>query len=162
MKTIVVGYDETEAAKRALDRAAELAQAFGSKLIVTSVAPVMLSIGRSAGALDPTDTPAQHRAELANAQAHLQSLGAEGDVISAPDGSGQVEVQVGAFKVRVPVANVALRRTAESLRSEARQTAASGGNLGRYSTPTPGSSSAISYATVFLRPKPRNSFRTRS
>ena len=34
MKTIVVGYDETEPSKRALDRAAELAQASGAKLIV--------------------------------------------------------------------------------------------------------------------------------
>src|SRR5206468_8872325 len=76
---------------------------------------------------------------------YVQTLGAEGDVISAPDSNGQVEVQVGAFKVRVPVANVALRRTAASIRSEARQAAAPGGNLGRYSTPTPAVAPPLEY-----------------
>ena len=83
MKTIVMGYDETEPSKRALDRAAELAQAFGAKLIVTSVAPVMISIGRSAGAIDPTDTPAEHTAELEHARAHLEGKGLDVELVPA-------------------------------------------------------------------------------
>jgi nucleotide-binding universal stress UspA family protein len=83
MKTIVVGYDETEPSKRALDRAAELAQAFGAKLIVTSVAPVLVSVGRGMGAIDPVDPPEEHIAELEHARAHLQGKGVDFELVPA-------------------------------------------------------------------------------
>jgi nucleotide-binding universal stress UspA family protein len=83
VKTIVVGYDETEASKRALDRAADLAEAFGSKLIVTSVAPVMVSSTRGMGAIDPTDTPEEHVGELAEARRRLEGRGVTADYQAA-------------------------------------------------------------------------------
>ena len=83
MKTIVVGYDETEPSKRALDRAAELAQAFGAKLIVTSVAPVLVSVGRGMGAIDPVDPPSEHLAELEHARAHLEGKGVDFELVPA-------------------------------------------------------------------------------
>ena len=46
MKTIVVGYDQSESAKLALDRAAELTKAFGAQLHVVSVAPTLEPGGR--------------------------------------------------------------------------------------------------------------------
>jgi len=79
MKTIVLGYDDTEASQRALERAAELATAFGSQLVVTSVAPLMTSIGRSAGGIDPTDPPARHAEELAQARSYLEGAGVHAD-----------------------------------------------------------------------------------
>ena len=54
MKTIVVGYDETDSSNRALERAAQLAQAFDARVIVTSVAPILTGGGRSAGPIDPS------------------------------------------------------------------------------------------------------------
>jgi nucleotide-binding universal stress UspA family protein len=71
MKTIVVGYDATEAADRALERAADIGEAFGAKLVVTSVAPVLVGAGRSMGAIDPTDTPGEHHEDLLQAQKYL-------------------------------------------------------------------------------------------
>jgi nucleotide-binding universal stress UspA family protein len=81
MKKIVLGYDESDTAKRALERAAQLAKAFHSELIVASVAPVMTNIGRSAGPVDPTDPPAAHVEELKHAQAYLEGEGVQADYL---------------------------------------------------------------------------------
>ena len=94
MKTIVVGYDETEPSKRALERAAELAQAFGSKLIVTSVAPVLLGIARTGGPIDPTDTPDQHRAELQHAREYLAGRNLEPELVPAVGEPAETIVEV--------------------------------------------------------------------
>ena len=60
MKTIVVGYDDTEPAKRALQRAAELAGALGGKLVITSGAPTHIPIGHGGGPIDPTEIGRAH------------------------------------------------------------------------------------------------------
>jgi nucleotide-binding universal stress UspA family protein len=80
MKTIVVGYDETEPAKRALERAAELVQAFGSTLVVTSVSPVLTPMGRAGtGAIDPTSPPEEHVEELQHARGFLEGRGIQAE-----------------------------------------------------------------------------------
>ncbi|MER3412266.1 MAG: hypothetical protein C4305_08220, partial [Thermoleophilia bacterium] len=71
-KTIVVGYDATQPANKALERAALLAEAFGAKLVVTSVAPIAISAFRSFGPIDPTDTPEDHEKELMQAYERLR------------------------------------------------------------------------------------------
>ncbi|MEO5633418.1 universal stress protein [Gaiella sp.] len=77
MKTIVVGFDETEPSKNALARAADLAEAFGSSVIVTSVAPVLVG-SREMGGVDPVDSPELHADELAHARTFLAERGLEG------------------------------------------------------------------------------------
>jgi nucleotide-binding universal stress UspA family protein len=83
MRSILVGYDESESSKRALTRAVELAEAFGSRLVLASVAPIMHGAGRSAGAIDPIDSPARHIEELAHARAYLAGRGVEADYVPA-------------------------------------------------------------------------------
>jgi nucleotide-binding universal stress UspA family protein len=83
MKTIVVAYDETPESERALERAATIAKALGSHLVVTSVAPVTASPGRTAGPIDATDTPADHVAELKHGREYLEGQGIQAEYIPA-------------------------------------------------------------------------------
>ncbi|TMK33933.1 MAG: universal stress protein [Actinobacteria bacterium] len=83
LKKIVVGFDDTEPARRALERAADLAEAFGAKLVVTSVAPLLVGVGRTAGPLDPADSPTEHREQLKDARALLEGRGVEADYVPA-------------------------------------------------------------------------------
>ena len=75
MKKIVVGYDGTEIARRALERAARLG---ADELIVISVAPKQPAGGRIAGieVVDPADLE-EHERELAEAKQLLDARGAE-------------------------------------------------------------------------------------
>jgi nucleotide-binding universal stress UspA family protein len=83
MKTIVVAYDETPESDRALERAVTIAKALGSRMVVTSVAPITASPGRSAGLVDSTDTPADHVAELNHAREYLDAQGIQAEYIPA-------------------------------------------------------------------------------
>jgi len=83
MDKIVLGYDDTESAKRALERAAQLTKAFGSQLIVTSVAPILTGIGRTAGPIDPVDPPEKHAQELAAARSYLEGQGVDAEYVPA-------------------------------------------------------------------------------
>ena len=75
MQNIMVGYDETDGSRRALERAAQLTKAFGSKLTVISVTPVIAGAGRSAGPIDPMEPIEKHSEELAHARSYLEEQG---------------------------------------------------------------------------------------
>jgi nucleotide-binding universal stress UspA family protein len=83
MKTIVVGFDDTEPSRRALERAAEIAGAFGSKIIVTSVAPLLVGVSRSVGPVDPTSDFEEHQEQLADARSLLAARGVEAEFVPA-------------------------------------------------------------------------------
>lgn len=92
MQTIMVGYDDSAAAGRALERAATLTKALTAQLVVTSVAPVTeTSVGRSLGA-DPTDSGSDHLHELASARNYLEQQGLTASYIEAVGHEGQALV----------------------------------------------------------------------
>lgn len=74
-KKIVVGYERDHVSAHALERAAELAQADGVSLVVTSIArplaPAVTAHGM--GPFDPTDPPEAHKADLEHARELLES-----------------------------------------------------------------------------------------
>jgi nucleotide-binding universal stress UspA family protein len=78
MKTIVLGYDDTEHARRALARTAEFAEVFKARVVVVSVAPVLVGAGHGIGPIDPVDSPELHREQLTYAKSELRNRGIEG------------------------------------------------------------------------------------
>jgi nucleotide-binding universal stress UspA family protein len=83
MKRILVAYDDTDSARRALERAAELAKAFDAEVIVASVAPLLVSSTRASGPIDPLDSPERHAEELDTARALLSEHGVAAMTVAA-------------------------------------------------------------------------------
>ena len=76
MSKIVIGYDGSEAAKRALERAASLAN--GDEVIVVSAVHQMVS--RAGMGYDPVEAE-EHQRHLAEAKARLEELGVSGRTV---------------------------------------------------------------------------------
>lgn len=100
MKTIVLGYDGTDASARALERTAEIATAFGSSVIVTSVAGTMGGAVHAGGGSDPTDPPEMHETLLGEARSRLTERGVQAESVlalgSASDAIVELAEQKGA------------------------------------------------------------------
>jgi nucleotide-binding universal stress UspA family protein len=77
MKSLVLGYDDTGAAKRALERTAELAKAFDARVLVVSAAPVLVGAAHGIGPIDPVDPPELHREQLETATSELARHGVD-------------------------------------------------------------------------------------
>ncbi len=77
MHKILLAYDGGEAARRALDTAAELAGAFGASISVVSVVPTRA--GRAAD--DPCQGDAEHARELLEAKKLLAERGIEAETM---------------------------------------------------------------------------------
>lgn len=81
MKTIVLGYDGSEAAQRALERAAELGAAFGSTVIVASVSTRMGGAVHGGGSSDPSDPIEAHESLLDGATKGLADRGVQAESV---------------------------------------------------------------------------------
>jgi nucleotide-binding universal stress UspA family protein len=82
MAKILIGYDGTDSAKRALERASAIARD-GDQVGVISVAPIVAGSPRSGGPFVPGDTPVEHRAELGEALGLLRERGIDAFSIEA-------------------------------------------------------------------------------
>jgi nucleotide-binding universal stress UspA family protein len=92
MKRIVVGYDGSEHAKRALERATEIAKTRGARLAVASAAPVSLFLRGAASPVDPVEAEEREKA-LAEARAYLADKGVEVDFVEGHGDPADVIVQ---------------------------------------------------------------------
>jgi nucleotide-binding universal stress UspA family protein len=78
MKRILIAYDGSESAERALDEAARLAN--GSDVTVVSVAELLPQFGRAAAMLLPEED-AERKAELEQAKEKLAKLGVDAKTV---------------------------------------------------------------------------------
>jgi nucleotide-binding universal stress UspA family protein len=84
MKTILVAYDDTGPSKRALDRAATVAEAFGSRVLVTSIAPLHYSSPRlTLTVKERGDGVAAREEDLQQAKAILEERGINAETLAA-------------------------------------------------------------------------------
>ncbi len=90
MLNIVVAYDGSDTAKRALDRAAELAKD-GATVTVVSAVHVHPPAGRSAGPIDQGEV-SERRQELAEAEALLGEKGIKPELVEGHGDPGEVIV----------------------------------------------------------------------
>jgi nucleotide-binding universal stress UspA family protein len=88
MKKILVAYDGDEPARRALDAAADLAQAFEAELAVISVTPWQ----RDRFPVDIWDDAGSHEKALAAAAAALRERGLSADLL-APSGDPAATIE---------------------------------------------------------------------
>lgn len=95
-KSLLVAYDGTPASKRALERAAALAEVFGSQLFVVSVVPIVYGI--RGGPLDAVDTKERHQEHLDNARAVLASRKLDAGFIEGVGDPGDTIVDVAEHK----------------------------------------------------------------
>lgn len=84
MKTILVAYDDTEPSKRALERTATLAEAFGSRVLVTSIAPLHYSSPRlTLTVKERGEGPAAREEDMQQAKAILEEHGVAAETLAA-------------------------------------------------------------------------------
>lgn len=83
MKTILVAYDDTAPSRRALDRAAAIAEAFGARVLVTSIAPLVHSSPRAITHVERGDGIGTAADEVDRAQALLQERGIDAESVTA-------------------------------------------------------------------------------
>ena len=81
MNTILVAYDDSEQSRRALDRAASIAEKFGSTVLVTSIVPLLHSSPKSAASLYHSSTDPEE--DVDHAHATLEKRGIDAETVTA-------------------------------------------------------------------------------
>jgi nucleotide-binding universal stress UspA family protein len=94
MKTIVLGYDESSEAGRALEKAGELASALGARVVVASIAPALQPAAHGIGPYDPADPPAHYRELAHQAATTLAERGVTAETVTGLGDAGEAIIAV--------------------------------------------------------------------